>query len=363
MKADSTTNRSLLEQAIDLLDDEWLIREKSLAPVVPVVLERGVGQDWHKAGTFKHHLVGVARTLTLWRQPDDVRLLGLLHSVYGNAQVDIVKFDPDSERGRVSDLVGQSTERLIHLYCVIARIDLVRALLNHEIRDDGSLVLPSPQGQVTLGAREVAVFTVVTMADICEQWYSWQDDIYAGYPDYQARSGVTHWAAGLWPGPMRPTTYRLSQIARLGQCLRHRALEGLLPMPAVFDDCSQLLSRDDETTACTLYWSVVQQNQSLVLPDTAITALEQCVRLNPWIAEPQFLLAQLSLTLGQPDKARAAAERGLHLAACWGNSWDKRIGWDAWIAWGRILLQSAIEGGWPEHLNKLNNVALKTSQH
>ena len=43
----------------------------------------------------------------LWQQPRDVRLLGLLHSVYGNAFVDLVKFDPASERARLRDLVGE----------------------------------------------------------------------------------------------------------------------------------------------------------------------------------------------------------------------------------------------------------------
>ncbi|MCB2071891.1 MAG: tetratricopeptide repeat protein, partial [Ottowia sp.] len=59
----------LFARAQALLDDEWLAKDAELAPVLPVVLARGVGQDWHKAGTFRHHLVGVARSLALWQQP------------------------------------------------------------------------------------------------------------------------------------------------------------------------------------------------------------------------------------------------------------------------------------------------------
>jgi hypothetical protein len=359
MKTDMhTLQPAALEKAIALLDDEWMTEDPVLAPVIPVVLSRGVGQDWHKAGTFKHHLVGVARTLTLWDQPHASRLLGLLHSVYGNAQVDIVKFDPNSERGRVQALVGEDAERLIHLYCVIARIDLVRALLNNDIQADGSLTLPTPHGSVTLTARDVAIFTVVTIADICEQWYSWQDDIYSGYPDYDLRSGQIHWAAGLWPGPMRPTTYRISQMSQLAQCLHHPALKGLVPMPTIFDGCQHVLSRDAEAAASALYWSVAQQNQPLISPEATIATLEHGIKLNPWVAEPYFLLAQLYMTIKAYDKAEDAAASGLQLIACWGNSWDKRIGWDAWVSWGRILLQSAQKRTWPEHLHKLNNVAL-----
>lgn len=352
-------HNDLAAKAVAYLDDQWIANDPVLAPVMPTVLARGVGQDWHKAGTFRHHLVGVARSLSLWHQPDDVRLLGLLHSVYGNAQVDIMKFDPESERAKVRDLVGEAAERLIFLYCIIARVDFVRAVFEGRIRDDGSLVLNSPHGEVTLGARDVASFLVVTMADVSEQWYSWQDDIYSGYPDFKARSGAVHWAAGLWPGPMRPTTYRISQISKLGRGLEHPAIKGLLPTPPVFAGCTQDLRQRDEAAATALYWSVIEQQQPLVSPQATIDTLETCIKLNPWVAEPHFLLSQIYLTLGQYDQARMAAQTGLTNAAAWGNSWDKRIGWDAWIAWGRILLQSAEQQAWPEQLNRLNNLALK----
>lgn len=79
MKTDlNTLTPAALKQAIELLDDEWLTRDPALAPIMPVVLGSGVGQDWHKAGTFRHHLVGVARTLTLWQQPNEARLLGIV---------------------------------------------------------------------------------------------------------------------------------------------------------------------------------------------------------------------------------------------------------------------------------------------
>eukprot|EP01041_Mallomonas_annulata_P024992 gene24992-45915_t len=60
--------------------------------------------------------------------------------------------------------------------------------------------------------------------------------------------------------------------------------------------------------------------------------------------------------------AKAAAESALHLFCAWGNAWDKRVQWDAWVAWTRILLQGAtVEGTWPERLDKLNNVALRVA--
>lgn len=350
---------SVIDRAITLLDEEWLQEDALLSPVLPVVLGRGVGHDWHKAGTFRHHLIGVARTLTIWQQPDDVRLLGLLHSVYGNAHVDLMKFDPSSERGKLAELVGSEVEELIYTFCTISRTDFLRELFAGNLRDDGSLVVSQRQGSKLLSAREVAIFTVVTMADICEQWYSFQDDIYAGYPEYEFLSARVHWVAGLWPGPMRPTTFRVSQMSRLGDVLQHPSIQGLLPVPPVFDECKRVLQREDEAAASALYWSVVQQNQPLISTDATLAALLQTIRLNPWVAEPHLLLAQVCLTEGRFDDALPLAQKGLFLLAAWGNTWDKRIGWDAWMSWGRILLQSAQRRHWPEHLSRLNNLALE----
>lgn len=345
----------LFARAQTLLDDEWLARDADLAPVLPVVLGRGVGQDWHKAGTFRHHLVGVARSLALWQQPREVRLLGLLHSVYGNAFVDLVKFDPASERARLRDLVGESAETLVHVFCTASRAQFMRQVLAGRIASDGSVVLEDR----TLDAATVAAFIVVSMADSCEQWFAWQEDIYTGFPDVPQVPQAAHWMAALWPGPMRPPSRMYAQISRLGQALQHPALQGLLPTPPVFAHCTRTLDAGDEAAASALYWSVISQAQPLVHMDAAQASLEQAVRLNPWVGEPQMLLAQLHLIAGRQEAALAAAESALQCYSSWGNAWDKRVQWDAWFAWARILQQGARDGSWPERLDKLNNVALR----
>ena len=361
----SPLDEPLLQRALALLDDEWLSRDADLAPVLPVVLARGVGQDWHKAGTFRHHLVGVARSLTLWGQPREVRLLGLLHSVYGNAFVDLVKFDAASERQRLQQLVGEPAEHLVHLFCTMNRGQFVQRLLAGQAQGDGSLRVelngPAPRREVLLSAYEVAAFAVVSMADTIEQWFSWQDEVYSRFPatDTTRRQAV-HWAASLWPGPMRPTARMLSQVAALGQALQqHPALAAQLPLPPVFAHCSRALAPADEAAACALYWSVVQLDQPLVDLDSATGTLEQAVRLNPWVGEPQMVLAQLYLSAGRAQDAARAARGALSQLCAWGNAWDKRVQWDAWIAWTRILLQAAEQGRWPERLDKLNNMALR----
>jgi hypothetical protein len=152
----------------------------------------------------------------------------------------------------------------------------------------------------------------------------------------------------------------VSQINGLALALQHPGLQGLLPMPSVFARCTQPLAPADEAAAASLYWSVIQQDQPLVDLDVATGVLESAVRHNPWVGEPQLVLAQLYLSAGRQDDARVAAASALQLFSAWGNSWDKRVQWDAWVAWTRILLQGATVGGtWPERLDKLNNVALR----
>ncbi|RGE45341.1 tetratricopeptide repeat protein [Comamonas testosteroni] len=360
----NTLQPTLFERAQQLLSEEWLSHDADLAPLLPVVMARGVGQDWHKAGTFRHHLVGVARSLALWQQPKDVRLLGLLHSVYGNAFVDLVKFDASSEREHLRALIGEGAEHLVYLFCTMSRTQFVQQLLAGEIAADGSMQLlrngPEPRQSITLSAYEVAAFAVVSMADSMEQWFSWQEDIYSRFPVVDSsRQQSVHWAASLWPGPMRPSSRMMSQISGLGHALQHPALKDQLPLPPVFANCSQLLSAGNEAAATALYWSVIQLDQPLVDLDAATATLEQAVTLNPWVGEPQMVLAQLYLSAGRHADAAEVAQSALQCFCSWGNAWDKRVQWDAWIAWTRILLQSAQEGGWPARLDKLNNMALR----
>ena len=70
------------------------------------------------------------------------------------------------------------------------------------------------------------------------------------------------------------------------------------------------------------------------------------------------MLAQLALAAGQWEEAARQAGAGLALLSDWGVAWDKRIAWSGWVAWARILLQSAEAGRWPEMLPGLNGLGL-----
>eukprot|EP00878_Enallax_costatus_P023052 GHUV01024503.1.p1 GENE.GHUV01024503.1~~GHUV01024503.1.p1 ORF type:complete len:172 (-),score=32.40 GHUV01024503.1:106-621(-) len=122
-----------------------------------------------------------------------------------------------------------------------------------------------------------------------------------------------------------------------------------LIVPPVFDNCTKILSESDQQRARDLYWEVVS-NPELQGPQNAAEAsekLQRVIELNPYVAEPHLMLAQLHIHADDWEAARVEAQRALELFLQWGTCWDKRMGWDAWVAWTRVCLEAAAEQKWP----------------
>lgn len=120
--------------------------------MLPTVLARNVGQDWHKAGTFRHHLVGVTRSLT---ECGSNRAMcacwACCTSVYGNATVDLVKFDPPNGRQAACVNWWASAEHLVYLFW--RRSHPVGAEgAGQGMEEDGSLLLDK-DGRAAPGSR------------------------------------------------------------------------------------------------------------------------------------------------------------------------------------------------------------------
>ena len=343
-----------------LLADDWARVDPELPALLEMLFARSAGEDWHKAGTFKDHLLGVCRTLTLWDQPREVRLLGLFHSVYSNEYVDLKLFDASGNRAELAAAVGEEAERLIHTFCIMPRSLFMRRLLEEgDLPEEGMVLEREGKPDVLLSMRDVAVFAIATVADIAEQWHSWQDEIFTGFPGPQKpRRVAEHWAAALWPGPLKPTASALSMLSRFAKPLGDMPPEWALPVPPVFARCTAVLEPADEMAAASLYWQAVTRALPIGSPDPTRRALEGAVAHNPYVAEPRLLLAQLALAAGDWETARDHAEAGLALLSDWGTAWDKRIAWSGWVAWARILRQSAETRRWPELLGGLNGLGL-----
>lgn len=97
-----------------------------------------------------------------------------------------------------------------------------------------------------------------------------------------------------------------------------------------------------EKQARDLYWQVISEDpRDNTKVDVNIDRLQQALALNPYLAEPNTLLAQLYLIQGDFEAASQASDRALELFVQWGTNWDKRVSYEAWIAWTRVLNQHA----------------------
>ncbi|CFT89988.1 Uncharacterised protein [Bordetella pertussis] len=354
-----SSSADLHPHARALLADHYAAIDADLPALLELLFARSAGEDWHKAGTFKHHLLGVYRTLALWNQPREVRLLGLFHSVYGNEYVDLTLFDRERERATLRQYLGEEAEQWVHLFCAMPRTQFVQRILAGEGRGATGLVLQGADGQpLTLTPRQVAAFIVVSAADVGEQWHSWQDEIFAGYPHQERRDTSTHWAASLWPGPLKPPARILDMLSRLLQPLSTLPAGTGIPTPPAFGHCTAVLDAGDEAAAAALYWQGITRMHPMTEMDSAHHLLQAAIAHNPWVAEPRLLLAQLALTAQDYDTALEQAAAGLAALQAWGTSWDKRIEWSGWMAWARILLQNARDRQWPATLGGLNGLGL-----
>lgn len=332
------TPDDLPAHVLDLLRHDHARLEPRLDDMLAVLARQGAREIWHKHGTFYEHLLGVWRVLSVWRQPPDVCRLGLMHSVYSNSIVRMKVFDAEhGERADLRRLIGEEAERLVHLFCTIRREELL-PFGDLDVPADGVRVgLHGGEGSVQLSRRDFGIFQIVTMADYAEQYFGWQDRLFGLDGD---GAGGPH---ALWPGDDRPGLW-MALNARFG--LR-AARCGVAPLPPVFAGCTAEVARDAEVAARDLYWRVSCDAALQADAERAEGTLRDAIAANPFIAEPHVLLAQVLITRHAWDDAEREAAAALDLLAQWGTPWDKRLSWEAWVAWSRVLRKGARERDWP----------------
>ncbi|XP_072993272.1 uncharacterized protein [Typha latifolia] len=400
----------ILTAARPFLRGDLAAVDPDLPSFVSVLVSVGAGECWHKHSTFLSHLVDVYRILKLWGAPDSVARCGLFHSAYSNSYVNLAIFDPNTTRNYVRDLVGEQAERLIHLFCVVPRQSLIHDdLLFHysdgdfvehlaqseaAIRDkvfdrsqpwrkklqgllpaEGIKVKHIRTGEdVTVSRRIIATFVLMTMADFSDQLYDWQDKLFDNKDGKLEFSGSS--PAALWPGKGKPGLW-LSSISRMGALYtlivreeeifsKERGGGGVdrdeeieLVIPPVLDNCTKVLNPKEQTAARDLYWeaacSDVKKEEEW---ERVEKLLLESVEKNPFVGEPHLVLGQVYLNLGRYEEAEREAEEGLKLILEWGSSWDKRMTWEGWVSWGRVMLAKAKERSWPQAAWGIINLGL-----
>ena len=351
-----------------ILADDFHSIDPSLPSSVKEIKNRGGHRCWHKHNTFLEHLLGVHNILRLWGEDEIVGRVGLFHSAYSNSYVNLALFDPkkDTERELMRSIIGKEAEDIVHLFCIIDRQSVVvdTLLAQGFIPPEGLNVPHLRDGDVTihLTPEVLRLLIVFTMADVADQYFGWQDELFGGSDKVNSmllpgQDDVSqHNSEALWPGPSRPGLW-MSYASQLGMLAKTYQDKDNIGIPPVFKNCTQVLSREMEAAAIELYWDVVSNNAHS--SEDALEKLQMSSELNPWFFECHVLLAQKYLHRNENERAKAAVDRAIELQVAWGTAYDKRMSFPAWVAWTRVLHKRAVEQlGWPRDSWEVNNFGM-----
>ncbi|CAI0444159.1 unnamed protein product [Linum tenue] len=398
--------QSILRSARPFLRGELESVDENLPRLVAVLRSVGAGECWHKHGSFLDHLLDIYRILKLWGAPEAVCLCGLFHSAYSNSYVNLAIFDPSTARDVVRAHVGDAAEDLIHLFCVVPRQSLIHDDLLFRYPDDAELrrhlsdseasvrkakeekrefdagearrvklnsILPregvkvrhiKTGEEILVSRRVVAVFLLMTMADFSDQLFGFQDALFENSDGRLEFAGNNFGA--LWPGDGKPGLW-INSISRMGAVYSLIAreeeiverelgirvdaaeMEMELVVPPVLKGCTEIVDAKEQMEARELYWEAVagKGSRSELDLEAAEELLVRSVEKNAVVGEPRVVLAQVYLSKGRFKEAEREAAVGLRLILEWGSAWDKRMSWEGWVSWARVLLMKAEEKSWP----------------
>ncbi|CAI0444977.1 unnamed protein product [Linum tenue] len=250
-----------------------------------------------------------------------------------------------------------------------------REKLNSIVPEGGVTVENIKTGEeFTLPRRIVALLLLFTLADFADELFSFQDELYENLDGRLDFSGNS--ATPLWPGAGKPGLWvnLISRIAAIYNLLvreeeifmeERRRSGGIsvdkerdedieLVVPPIFNGCTKIVDAGDQIIARDTYWEAVCGNasQNNDCNDDKLDKVEELLvkslEKNPFLGDPHLVLAQVYLAKGRFEAAEVAAEKGLKLLLEWGTAWDKRVSWEGWVAWGRVLVMKAKEKSWPK---------------
>ncbi|KAK4337645.1 hypothetical protein RND71_042132 [Anisodus tanguticus] len=409
---------TLVESCRPFLRGEFESLDKNIPNLITVLRSAGAGECWHKHGSFLDHLIDIYKILKIWKAPNSICLCGLFHSAYSNSYVNLAIFDPSTGRDTVRVHVGVDAERLIHLFCIVPRQPLIhddllfkysdsqliehlkfselsvknakeKRLFNEDeawrnklqsiLPDNGITMKHIKTGEdVLVSRRLVAVFLLMTMADFSDQLFNFQDLLFDNTNGRLEFTGNNSQIT-LWPGDGKPGLW-MNSVSRMGAIytlivreeeimiekrkkngevgiVEGRDEEIELVIPPVFENCTRVLDAQEQKEARELYWEGVCEGSKRGL-DWAEEKLLASVEKNCFVGEPHVVLGQIYLSKWKFEEAEKEAEMGLTLILEWGSPWDKRMSWEGWVAWTRVLLMKAKEKSWPQHSWGILNLGL-----
>jgi len=196
---------------------------------------------------------------------------------------------------------------------------------------------------VQLSAYLIGVFVITTIADFSDQRFSWQDDLLGNHD--ASMTYIDNDPGVLWPGDGRPGLW-MSWSNRLATILKNSNIPNI-HLPPIFNHFQGSLLEENEIKARDLYWKVIVEHRASSEAENAEKLLKQVITLNPFVGEPHVILSQIYIQKKEFQKAEEHSQEGLKLIQIWGSAWDKRISWEGWIAWCKVIILNAKSKTWP----------------
>jgi hypothetical protein len=249
----------------------------------------------HGTQSLEEHLFNTFHILTAWHQPPRVQYAGLIHSVYSTDAFTHQTFKV-TEREQVRALVGTEAERLAHLFCTIDRRELMSKVAASAGAAPDALDLTSRlDGQPMQITRvDAGDLLAIYMANGAEQTCG------------RDRS------PGTW----------LSSVSQLGR----RAARLAEITPPVFDNCTTVVSRAEETA---------------LVDDYRHPFADFGNRDWPLVAEPLVWMGFRGMVQGTVERAGELGRAATARLQLWGTPWDKRLNLRQWLQLCAALCDAA----------------------
>ncbi|KAI6676745.1 hypothetical protein NL676_037541 [Syzygium grande] len=232
-------------------------------------------------------------------------------------------------------------------------------------RSKGIMVKHRKTGEDLLVSRRVvALLLMMTTADFSEQFFGFQDVLFENGDRRLELTGNNIWP--LWLGDGKPGFWMksLSRMAAAYMLIaREEEIFMLEKKMGTSNTNSELPSeeRDEDIQlmieARDKYWEAVcevSKSGGAEHYNAVERRPRESIEKNPFVGEPRVVLGQLCLGKGWYGEAEREAEAGLRLLLEWGTPWDKRVSWEGWVAWARVLLMKARERSWPNTVGKFS---------
>ena len=246
----------------------------------------GAGAHGHGPGrSLLDHLRGTAALLDRWGQPPWLQHAALVHSVYGT-EARRRRLIAPARRAEVSALVGERAERIAYLFAVIPR----RRLSAGTHRWAPGAVMPGADRE------ELDAVLMLHLANLADQ---------ACAPDR---------SPGAW----------LAIAARMAELLEGSPA---IALPG-FAGALAEVTPDDEASGLRAY----REGLAATDPVSRADRLAQAAVAFPVAGEPCVWLADAAWRRGDPETARAWAQRARQRLELFAVAWDKRLSNQRWLA-------------------------------